>query len=180
VVGLLFDTRLGAERMPPVGTDRPTPPLPPITQVDRSWRWSEHQGAWLELIRGELREQPAVKWSFGNRHVPGVRNEHGELCVRDRMLLDRKGFDMHVVHRTLVGIKLLRAHTEGPSGKLDQVRQCAHEDDATRSYSRAIQSRVRYNSPPDGMGAADQFRIMFDRTGVRIPTLPISVFTRCG
>jgi hypothetical protein len=30
------------------------------------------------------------------------------------------------------------------------------------------------------MGAADQFRIMFDRTGVRIPTLAISVFTRCG
>jgi hypothetical protein len=68
------------------------------------------------------------------------------------MLLDRKRLDTVVVDRSLVGVELLRAHPEDSPGQLDQLRQGAHEDDATRAEPGLGRSPVRVGitqrSPP--------------------------------
>ena len=54
------------------------------------------------------------------------------------MLLDRKRLDTLVVDRSLVGVELLRTHAEDSPGQLDQLRQGAHEDDATRTMTGGV------------------------------------------
>jgi hypothetical protein len=71
-----------------------------------------------------------IEGTLRYRDVSRVGNELSELRVGDGVLLDREPADMLVVDRSLVGIELLRPHPEDSSGQLDQVRPCAHEDDA--------------------------------------------------
>jgi hypothetical protein len=51
------------------------------------------------------------------------------------VLLDPERPDMLFMDRSLIGIEVLLAHLEDSPGQLDQVRQCAHEDDANPSES---------------------------------------------
>ena len=58
-------------------------------------------------------------------------NEVRKLGVSNRMLLDRKSLHMLGMDRALIGIELLRAHSESSPWQLDQFRQRTHKADAS-------------------------------------------------
>src|SRR5215211_976427 len=68
------------------------------------------------------------------------------------MLLDRKRLDTLVVDRSLVGVELLRAHAEDPPSQLNQLRQGAHEDDATPHYGGRRRARAELDRSPVRVG----------------------------
>ena len=72
VVRFFRNARFGAERMPPVGTDRPAPPLPPSCSNRPVPGLGEHQGARAQFFRAQLKEQRRVEWLLGDCHVPRV------------------------------------------------------------------------------------------------------------
>ncbi len=84
------------------------------------------------------------------------------------MLLDRERPDMLVMDRSLVGIELLRAHPEDSPGQLDQVRQCAHEDDANPSGSAFGQrSPLKSDALPIRSRALCRYRSIASRVNLR-------------
>jgi hypothetical protein len=110
--------------------------LPPIAQIDRSGRGSEHQSTRLEILGRQVGKQRRVERPLRHCHISGVGNELRELPIGHRVLLDREGLDMSIMDRPFVWVELLRAHLEGATGQLDQVRQRAHANDASRCASR--------------------------------------------
>jgi hypothetical protein len=153
--------------MPPVGTDRPAPPLPPVAQVDRSRCRSKGQRAWFKLLSRKVREQRLIERTLSHCHVSRVRHELRELRIGDGVLLDRERADMLTMDRSLVGIEVLRAHPEASPGQLDQVRQCAHEDDANPSGSAlGKRSPLKSDALPSRSRALCRYRSIASRVNL--------------
>ena len=107
--------------MPPLRRRRPGPPGPEVVQADATARRGEDERARHQLLGIRVREVQCVGGDLRDRDVAGRLHEPSELRHGHRVLVDPEAVDPDRVDGSLLGIEVLGAHRELPTGDPDHV-----------------------------------------------------------
>jgi hypothetical protein len=110
VIEPVFNAAVRTKRVAPARARHPGPPLTPVAQIHGALGRPEHQCARHEILRRRARVERGIEWLLGDREIPGVRDEFGELGVGHRVTLHGERLDGRGVRGRLFRIELRRAH----------------------------------------------------------------------
>ena len=100
----------------PVRAGDVLPPVAVVVEVHWPARCAEHQRSGHEQLGIGVGVLVRVERPLGERHVRRLAHETPELRGRDRLLVHPEPVDRDAMHRAFLGIEVLRAHRERPTG----------------------------------------------------------------
>src|SRR5690606_13891871 len=119
-----IDRAAGSVRLPPVGAEGESPPLPPVAQVDCMCRRREDQRAGLEHVRQRSRILLRIRRDLCISLKSGVVDELAKLPIGDWHTVNPEIVHAHSMYRSLFGIVTIGPHAERATANETHVGMC--------------------------------------------------------
>src|SRR5208282_6478682 len=116
VVCQAFQRGCRPQRMTPVRSRHPGPPVEVIAQISRAVGFVKDHGAGHQILGRGAREVRRIEWTLGERLIASRLYETRELFVRDLVAIYPEAIHANFVNWTLFGIEVFGTHAECPAG----------------------------------------------------------------